>query len=92
MIFISKKAKTGMCDWTDIVASIPTPGIAAPALQFSQAKKRKHICATDLTSYWHSCPCIIIFTSGKAKTSTCNRLNIAAGIPVAGIAAPALQF
>ena len=92
MIFTSGKAKIGTCDRPDTIAGIPASGIAALALQFLQAKKRKHVHATGLTSCWHSCPHVIIFTSGKAKTGTCNRPDIAASIPAASIAAFALQF
>lgn len=51
--------------------------IAALALKVLSEKKRKHIHITGLTIDWHSYPCVTIFTSGKAKTGTCNRSDVA---------------
>ena len=92
MIFISGKAKISMCDRSDIAAGIPAPGITALTLRFLQTIKRKYVYITGLTNYWHSCPCVRIFTSGKTKIGTCDRPNTAANILTTSIAAPTLGF
>ncbi len=70
--FASKKLKTSknVLDKRALAASI-----AAPALQFLQAEKRKHVRRIGLTSCWHNYPYITIFTKRKAKTRTYNRLD-----------------
>lgn len=65
----------------------PAAGSAAPASQFLQEKKRKHVYATGLTSCWYRCPRATIFTRGKVK----NRY-VQLAWPVAGISAVALRF
>ncbi len=57
-----------MCDQPE------TPAVAAPAFAIEKAKIVKDV-LDKKAARWHicsSCPRIMIFTNGKAKTGTCN--------------------
>ncbi len=76
-IFTSGKVKTRTYNWLDqLLPQLP------PRYNFYDRKSENRY----LQLAWHTYSCyprLMIFTSGKMKTGTCNRHNTAAGRPAA---------